>query len=460
MIKDKKILVIEDKLSLQILLKEILEKNGFFVETASDGEEGKKFIEEKEFDLIIADYKLPKKDGIELLKIAKEKDPNLPVIIITAYGTIELAVEAMKKGAEDFLLKPVDPDHLLLVINKIFEKQELLKENILLKSETKIFFPLPKIVGNSPIMKKVSEDVQRVAKTEATVLLLGESGTGKELFARAIHSLSKREKGPFVAINCAAIPETLIENELFGHEKGSFTGAVSRQLGKFELAQGGTIFLDEIGEIPLNVQSKILRVLQEKEFERIGGNSTIKVDVRILCASNQDLKKATEEGRFREDLFYRINIFPITIPPLRNRISDIPLLVEHFLEKYSKEFGKKKPKIHPDAMKKLTSYSWPGNVRELENTIERAIILSDKNIIMPSDIFIGENKEIKQPHFSFLNLPDNLQEAVQIAAEEVEKFKINDVLERLNKDLEKAAKILNVSPKTLKEKIKKYKIEI
>lgn len=455
-----KILVVEDKLSLQNLLKEILERNGFFVETSSDGSEGKEKIEKNEYDLIIADYKLPKKDGIELLNFAKEKDPNLPVIIITAYGTIELAVEAMKKGAEDFFLKPIDPDHLLLVVKKIFEKQNILKENLLLRSETNIFFPLPKIVGNSPIMKKVSEDAKRVAQTDATVLLLGESGTGKELFARAIHSLSKRAKGPFVAINCAAIPETLIENELFGHEKGSFTGAVSRQLGKFELAQGGTIFLDEISEIPLNVQSKVLRVLQEKEFERIGGSSTIKVDVRILCASNQDLKKATEEGRFREDLFFRINIFPITIPPLRNRASDIPLLVEHFLENYSKEFGKKRLKIHPEALKKLKNYSWPGNVRELENTIERAIILSDKDIIMPSDIFIGGDMELKISPLDIFDLPDNLQEATQTVIEEVEKYKIKKVLEKTNKKIEEASKLLNISQKTLKEKIKKYKIEI
>lgn len=456
----EKVLIIEDKLSLQNLLKEVLKKNGFEVDTASDGEKGKELIEKNEYELIIADYKLPKKDGIEILKFAKEKDPNLPVIIITAYGTIELAVQAMKEGAEDFLIKPIDPDHLLLVVNKVFEKQRLLKENILLKEKSSVFFPLPEIIGKSPIMQNVSEEVIKVAPTDATVLLLGESGTGKELFARAIHSFSKRAKGPFVAINCAAIPETLIENELFGHEKGSFTGAVSRQFGKFELSEGGTIFLDEIGELSKDVQSKVLRVLQEKSFERIGGNATIKVDVRILCASNQDLKKATQEGRFREDLFFRINIFPITIPPLRYRISDIPLLTEHFLNKYSKEFGKKKPKIHPDTMKKLCSYHWPGNVRELENTIERAIILSTKDIIMPEDIFIGENKNFKLSPLDLINLPDNLKEAIQIITEEIEIYKIKNALEKSKKNLDEVCKILNISSKTLKEKIKKYKIEI
>lgn len=452
------ILIIEDKLSFQKLLQEVLTKSGFIVECASDGEKGEELIEEKDFDLIIADYKLPKKNGLELLKITKEKEPNTPFIIITAYGTIELAVEAMKRGAEDFLLKPIDPDHLLLIVKKTLEKQKILKENILLKSESKIYFPLPEIIGSSPVMKKVSEDVNKVAPTDATVLLLGESGTGKELFARAIHSLSKRSKGPFVAINCAAIPETLIENELFGHEKGSYTGAISRQLGKFELAQGGTIFLDEIGELSKDVQGKVLRVLQEKTIERIGGTSTIKVDVRILCASNQDLKRAVEEGRFREDLFYRINIFPITIPPLRNRTSDIPLLVEHFLSKYSKEFGKKKPRVHPEAMKKMLTYHWPGNVRELENTIERAVILSMSDTIMPEDIFIGESKEYKYSPLDIFNLPDDLQEATQIILKEVETYKIEKALLETEKNIEEAAKKLNISTKTLREKIKKYGI--
>ncbi|MEJ5165613.1 MAG: sigma-54 dependent transcriptional regulator [Thermoanaerobaculia bacterium] len=458
--KNEKILIVEDKISLQNLLKEVLQKNGYNVDCASDGEKAEKLIEKNDYHLIIADYKLPKKDGMEILKEAKEKNPDLPVIIITAYGTIELAVEAMKRGAEDFLLKPIDPDHLLLVVEKVLEKQKILRENILLKSETSLYFPLPEIIGTSPIMKKVSEEVNKVAPTDATVLLLGESGTGKELFARAIHSLSKREKGPFVAINCAAIPETLIENELFGHEKGSYTGAISRQLGKFELAQGGTIFLDEIGELSKDVQGKVLRVLQEKTIERIGGTSTIKVDVRILCASNQDLKKAVEEGRFREDLFYRINIFPITIPPLRNRTSDIPLLVEHFISKYSKEFGKKKPKVHPEAMKKMLSYHWPGNVRELENAIERAIILSRGDTILPEDIFIGESKDYKYSPMDIFNLPDDLQEATQIILREVETYKIEKILKETEKNIEEAAKRLNISTKTLREKIKKYGIEI
>lgn len=456
----EKILIIEDKLSLQKLLEEVLKKSGYYVECASDGEKGKDLIEKDEFDLIIADYKLPKKDGIELLKISKEKNPDIPFIIMTAYGTIELAVEAMKKGAEDFILKPIDPDHLLLIVKKVFEKQNILKENILLKSESSVFFPLPQIIGSSPVMEKVSEEVRKVAPTDATVLLLGESGTGKELFARAIHSLSKRAKGPFIAINCAAIPDTLLENELFGHEKGSFTGAVSRQLGKFELSDGGTIFLDEIGELSKDVQSKVLRVLQEKEFERIGGSSTIKVNVRILCASNQDLKKAVEEGRFREDLFFRINIFPITIPPLRYRTSDIPLLAEHFLNKYSKEFGKKKQKIHPEAIKKLTNYGWPGNVRELENTIERAIILAKKDFIMPEDIFISEEMDYKISPIDLFNLPDDLQKATQILIQEIEIHKIKNTLEKTKNNIEEAAKILNISSKTLRKKIKNYKIEI
>ncbi len=454
----EKILIVEDKTSLKNLLKEVLEKKGYEVKCALNGNEAINLIEREFFNLIITDYKLPEKNGIEVLKFSKEKEPDLPVIIITAYGTIELAVEAMKEGAEDFLLKPIDPEHLLLIVKKVLEKQNLLKENILLKEKSSIFFPIPEIIGSSPIMQKIYENIKKVAPTDATVLLLGESGTGKELFARAIHSLSKREKGPFVAINCAAIPETLIENELFGHEKGSFTGAYSRQLGKFELADGGTIFLDEIGELSKDMQSKVLRVLQEKSFERIGGNTTIKVDVRILSASNQDLKKAVEEGRFREDLFYRLNIFPITLPPLRQRVSDIPLLVEHFLNKYSREFGKKKPKIHPNALEKLLSYPWPGNVRELENCIERALILSTRDTIMPEDITLGEAKEIPVSPLDLIDLPEGLNEAIKKLTKEVEIYKIKKALEEKNNNIKEAANKLKISSKTLKNKIKKYKL--
>lgn len=454
----EKILIVEDKLSLQGLIEEVLKKKGYEVKKASDGEIALKLIERENFDLIIADYKLPKKDGIKILEKVKEDQPDIPVIIITAYGTIELAVEAMKKGAEDFILKPIDPEHLILVVEKAISRQKVLKENLLLKGESKIFFPCPEIIGKSPVMQKVYEDAKKVAQTDATVLLLGESGTGKELFARAIHSLSKRSNGPFLAINCAAIPETLIENELFGHEKGSFTGAISRQLGKFELANGGTIFLDEIGELPKEMQVKVLRVLQEKSFERIGGSTTIKVDVRILCASNKDLKKEVEEGRFREDLYYRINIFPIYLPPLRERLSDIPDLVEHFLLKYSNEFGKKKIKIHPEAMKKLTTYSWPGNIRELENTIERAIILSKGDTIMPEDIYLGDLKAYKISPLDLLELPESLNEAVNKVVEEVEVYKIIKALQETSGKIEEASKILKISTKTLREKMKKYNI--
>jgi len=309
------ILVVEDKESMAQMLRETLEAEGYSIVTARDGQEGIRQIKENRFDLVLTDLKLPKKDGIEVLKTSISENPLAPVIVMTAFGTIETAVTAMKEGAFDFITKPFDTDHLLLLMNRALETQRVLRENILLKDELSSKLGVPNIIGKSPCIYEVAQKVQKVASGKTTVLLMGESGTGKELFARAIHNLSQRSQYPFVPINCAAIPRELLESELFGHEKGSFTGADAKKLGKFELADKGTIFLDEIAEMDLSLQAKLLRVIQEGEIERVGAVKTVKIDVRIIAASNRDIEKATEEKLFREDLFYRLNVFPVVIPP-------------------------------------------------------------------------------------------------------------------------------------------------
>src|SRR5258706_4617567 len=360
------------------MLKEAVESDGLEPDVAASGRAAVDWIAAgRRYFAVVTDLRLPGADGIAVLKQVRESDPECPVIVMTAFGTIENAVEAMKLGAFDFIQKPVDVDHLLLLLRRCREHRELRTENLLLKEESRQRYGLPEIVGESPRIVDVSTAIQRVAPTDSTVLLQGVSGTGKELFARAIHQLSPRRDRPFVAINCAAIPETLIENELFGHEKGSFTGATGRQLGKFELADSGTIFLDEIGELGLGVQSKILRVIQERRFDRIGGASTHEVDVRIICATNRALAGEVKEGRFREDLFFRINVFPVTVPPLRARREDIDALSDFFLQKFARELKKPSLRIAVEARAALRAYDWPGNIRELENCIDRAAILCD-----------------------------------------------------------------------------------
>jgi DNA-binding NtrC family response regulator len=386
----KRLLIVEDKESLANMLRESVEADGFEADVASSGSEAIRWLAEgRRYVAVLTDLRLPGADGIAVLRQAKENDPDCPVIVMTAFGTIENAVEAMKLGAHDFIQKPVDVDHLSLLLRRCREHRELRYENLLLKEEFQKRYRLPAIIGDSPPIVEVSNAIQRVAQTDSTVLLQGESGTGKELFARAIHQLSPRRDRPFVAINCAAIPETLIENELFGHEKGAFTGATGRQLGKFELADLGTIFLDEIGELGFNVQSKILRVLQERRFERIGGTAAIDVDVRVICASNRNLEEAVKGGEFREDLFFRINVFPVTIPPLRVRRPDIDPLTDFFLARFARELNRPGLKITDDARAALRAYDWPGNIRELQNCIERASILCDRNTIEVRDLGIA-----------------------------------------------------------------------
>jgi two-component system response regulator AtoC len=449
------VLVIEDKDSMREMLSKSLEAEGYEVETARDGEGGLDKAREKKYDVVLADLKLPKMSGIEVLTSLKDMDQDAAVILMTAYGTIETAVEAMREGAFDFLTKPFDTDHLSVLIRRAMENRRLVAENVLLREELGHHLGYAEIIGKCERMQDVSRLIQKVAPSDTTALLLGESGTGKELFARAIHSLSNRKNGPYVAINCAAIPRELLENELFGSERGAYTGSVARKMGKFEIAQGGTIFLDEVGDLDIALQAKLLRVLQDKTFERLGGTKTITVDVRVIAASNTDLRKAVERSQFREDLFYRLSVFPITIPPLRDRREDIPELADYFVQKYCAEMKKPKKRISAEAMSLLDKYHWPGNVRELENTIERAIILCEGKKILPEHLAI----RIPSPHEIRLREGAGLKEVGQHAQAEAERALISRVLAQVRGNKRKAAQALKIDYTTLFEKIKKYAID-
>ncbi len=450
------ILVIEDKDSMREMLSKTLEAEGYEVETVRAGEEGVERAKGKKYDVVLADLKLPKMDGIEVLSTLKELDNDVAVILMTAYGTVEKAVEAMKEGAFDFLTKPFDTDHLSVLIKRAMENRRLVAENVLLREELGHNLGYAEIIGKCEKMQEVSRLIQKVSPSDTSVLLLGESGTGKELFARAIHSLSARKKSPYVAINCAAIPRELLENELFGSERGAYTGAVARKMGKFEIAQEGTIFLDEVGDLDIALQAKLLRVLQDKTFERLGGTKTITVDVRVIAASNADLSKATDKRQFREDLFYRLSVFPITIPPLRERRDDIPELADYFVNKYCTEMKKTKKRISREALGLLDKYHWPGNVRELENTIERAIILCEGKKILP------EHLAIRIPSTTEIRLREGagLKEVGQYAQAEAERALIIRILNQVRGNKRKASQVLKIDYTTLFEKIKKYKIEV
>jgi DNA-binding NtrC family response regulator len=452
------ILLVEDKDSMAQMLKETLESAGYGTVVARDGLEGIRILKEGHFDLVLSDLKLPKKDGIEVLKASKAESQLTPVIVMTAFGTVENAVAAMKEGAFDFITKPFDTDHLLLLIARALETQRLHTENILLKDELAAKFGAPKIIGKSSGIVEVAQKVRKVAQGKTTVLLLGESGTGKELFARAIHNLSPRGQYPFVPINCAAIPKELLESELFGHEKGAFTGADARKIGKFELADKGTIFLDEIADMELSLQTKLLRAIQEGEIERVGGVKSVMIDVRIVAASNRNIEKAVEDGTFREDLYYRLNVFPIVIPPLRERADDIPLLSEYFINKYSAELKTPVKKLSKEAGGMLMSYPWKGNVRELENCIERAIILCDGDTILPEHMAL--NPKLCLEH-SLHNLPSEgpLEDTAREATRIVETQRIVRALKETRGNKSRASELLQVSYKTLLTKIKEYGIE-
>ena len=446
------------------MLRKALERSGYAVDEAPDGNAAIEKLRARRYLLVLSDLKLPGHSGLEVLREAKRADPDLPFILITAYGSVEDAVMAMKEGAFDFIQKPVDLDHLKLLLNRAAKQQELLRENLLLREEYAARYGFPRIVGEHPAMQEASQTAQRVAATDSTVLLLGESGTGKELFARAIHHLSPRAEHPFVALNCAAIPEGLVENELFGHERGAYTGAGARKIGKLELAHRGTLFLDEIGDLPLSMQSKLLRVLEERSFDRVGGTQQIEVNVRILTATNKDLRSAVADKSFREDLYFRIAAVPITIPPLRERGDDVLLLAEHFLERFRREFSKPSLALTRDASERLQTYAWPGNVRELQNAIERAAILASGSEIDAGALQLLAAKPAPS------ELPDGmleeqflwegaLEEVSQRAVAHVERFKIQNALRETKWNKTRAAEKLGVSYKTLLHKIRNLGLE-
>src|SRR5271154_6056560 len=441
------VLLVEDKAELRAMLRKALERAGYTVEEAPDGTSAIEKVRGRRYLLVLTDLKLPGNSGLDVLRESRRVEPTLPVIIMTAYGSVEEAVTAMKEGAFDFIQKPGDLDHLRLLLERAAKQQELLRENLLLREEYAARYGFPRIVGEHPSMKDASNMTQRVAATDSTVLLLGESGTGKELFARAVHHLSPRAEQAFVALNCAAIPEGLVENELFGHERGAYTGAGARKLGKLELAHRGTLFLDEIGELPLAIQSKLLRVLEEKRFERVGGTQEIEVSVRILTATNKDLRAAVADKTFREDLYFRISAVPITIPPLRDRGGDVLLLAEHFLERFKREFRKPALALTREAEARLRTYSWPGNVRELQNAIERAAILVNGSAIDTKSLQLPTARPTAE------QLPDGmleeeflwegpLDEVAQRAVAHVERFKIQNALQESKWNKTRAAERL------------------
>lgn len=452
------ILIVEDRESLAQVLTQSLIGAGYKVVVAREGREGISKVHDVKIDLVVTDLKLPYKSGLEVLHAAKDQNPLVPVILMTAYGTIETAVKAVKEGAYDFLTKPFDPDHLILLIEKALEKQRLVTENIVLKNEFAKHLGFPKIIGKSENILEVVEKIKKVSQGKTTVLLMGESGTGKELFARAVHYLSPRKEKGFIALNCAAIPRDLLESELFGHEKGAFTGAIGRKIGKFELADKGTIFLDEIGDMDLSLQAKLLRVLEEDELMRVGGTSKVKIDVRIVAASNRDLQASIAQKLFREDLFYRLSVFPLTIPPLRTRKEDIPTLVEHFISVYSKDVKKEIKSISQEALGMLMGHAWTGNVRELQNCIERSVILCEGGVILPEHLGI-RRRSLSESTIRDIPIEGTLQEVSSAATRFVESRTIAKTLKETGGNKTKAAEILQVSYKTLLTKIKEYGIE-
>jgi DNA-binding NtrC family response regulator len=441
------ILIVEDEVNQRKLLRKVLSKEGYIVEEAGSGEEGVDIFFKGIFDLVLLDRKLPDKEGIEVLRDIKKINPIVPIIIITAFANVANAVEAMKEGAFYYLTKPVDPDELILIIKNALDNLNLKRENIELKESLKEKFQYDKIIYNSGIMEDLMSLIFRASKSDANVLITGESGTGKELIAGAVHNLSLRNEKLFVTAHIASLAETLVESELFGHEKGAFTGADKRRIGKFEFASGGTIFLDEIGELPNSVQVKLLRVIEEKKIIRIGSNEEIPIDIRLICATNRDIEKEVEKGGFREDLYYRLNVIRVQVPPLRRRKEDIPLLVSHFIKTQAKREKKQVKGITDEALKKLLKYDFPGNVRELENMIKRAIVFSRGDYLTNEDISVPVDRKLK--YGGKLN-----DEVINL-----ERGMIAEALKKNNWNQSKAAKELGISERAIRYKIGKYKIE-
>lgn len=443
-----RILIVDDEEIVRDFISEVLIRMGYAPLAADRGETAIEHLQRGEFDVVITDFKMPGISGLDVLSRTLELWPECRVIMITAFGTIEHAVNAMKMGAHDYITKPVSPDHLEMVISKALEYKKLRAENRILKREIGEKYSFENIVGKSAAMRDIFELIRRTAPSDSTVLISGESGTGKELVARAIHFNSPRKDGPFIKMNCAALPEGLIESELFGHEKGAFTGAFRSSMGRFELADGGTLLLDEISEIPGSLQAKLLRVLQEKEFERIGSGQTIKVDVRVIATSNRDLKEEVARGEFRGDLFYRLNVIPIDLPPLRMKKEDIPVICDYFLEKYCRNFGVPMKIISPAVMKIFQSYHWPGNVRELENLLERAVVISKNQELKLSDF---------PPEISsgVASVPSGTVE-VGMSVGEAERILIMKTLKANAGNKTRTAEILGISTRTLRNKLHEY----
>ena len=445
MSKEVRILIVDDELIVREALSNYLREDGYETVAVGSGKEALEKVEAEDWNMLFVDYKMPGMDGLEVLLEAKKIKEDLPVIIITAYATIDSAVQAMKDGAYDYIVKPFDPEAIALVVEKVVEHQRLVRENILLRERLEQEYKFEEIIGRSQPMQEVFEMVKNVAESDTSILITGESGTGKELIARAIHANSSRRYTPFITASCGAMPEGLLESELFGHEKGAFTGALYTKKGRFELADGGTLFLDEIGEISPKTQVDLLRVLDEKSFRRVGGMEQITVDVRIVSATNRDLKKAISEGAFREDLFYRLNVVSIQLPPLRERREDIPLLSDHFLDKFRAETNKRIERISAKALELMMEYNWPGNVRELENAIERAVVVGKKNEIIPEDL----------PFFR----QDMPEKTGARSLREREKLYILQALEENEWNISKTADDLEIDRVTLYNKIKKYNLE-
>jgi len=471
----QRVLVIDDDATVRDVLHSFLKSSGFDVVLAHDGQAGLEMIREERFDVVLTDLVMPGISGMDVLKGIIALKTNTPVIVITAFGTVETAVEAMKMGAFDYITKPFVLDELMIVLKRAVGVSKLQKENAMLKMQLRKKYNFKGLIGDSIQMQRVYEMIEKIADTDSTILISGESGTGKELVAKTIHYNSSRSQGPFVPLNCAAIPKDLLESELFGHEKGAFTGALNTRIGRFELANNGTLFLDEIGELDPSLQVKLLRVLQEREFERVGGTRTIKVDVRILAATNRDLEKAVREGKFREDLFYRLNVIPIHLPPLRKRVEDIPLLIDQFVHEFSKKRKREPLKFSPDAMDCLMRYRWPGNVRELENLIERLTILVSGDTVTVSDL----PEKFHQPEHSTVEAtkqsrpacpyPSAEHSAVDIPESGID---LNALISNMERDIilaalaktggvkSRAASLLGLNRTTLIEKMKKMDIEM
>jgi two-component system, NtrC family, response regulator AtoC len=436
----KRVLIVDDEEGIRTFIAEVLEEEGFHTTLASDGADAAKLLEKRSFHLMITDLRMPRLDGMELVRLARNTTPEMEIIVLTAHGTVETAVEAIKLGAFDYLRKPLaGPDELSLVVERAMEHKTLIERELKHKPHT--------IVSTDPIMVPIMNQLVKVAQTTATVFLLGESGTGKEVAARMVHDNSPRAAGPFIAVNCAAVSEELITSEMFGHEKGAFTGAIERRQGRFELADGGTLLLDEVGELSLGLQAKLLRVIQERSFERVGGTRTIEVDVRIVTATNRDLESEMQAGRFREDLYHRLAVFPVRLPPLRQRPADIVPLAEHLLERIGHRLGRAGLVIDDGATSRLLSYAWPGNIRELGNVLERAAIISPSNIITNEDLILGipEARAIKKVFDGSLK--------------DIEREAICRALEKNNGHRKKTATMLDIGLRTLYDKLKEYKLE-